>query len=120
MAHSLEVRVPWLDRRIVDWALACAPDPRDEAESKPLLRDYLRPQVPASILRRPKQGFSLRAMDNYNWAGAIETIRHGPWVRQGLWEKNWERLLAPGVPYREGRIWTLLVLTRWIEMHTSR
>jgi len=113
MAHSLEVRVPWLDRRIVDWALACATDPRDETESKSLLRDYLRPRVPADVLRRPKQGFSLRVLDNYDWAGAIETIRQGPWVRHGLWEKNWERLLEPGVPYREGRIWTLLCLTRW-------
>jgi asparagine synthase (glutamine-hydrolysing) len=113
MAHSLEVRVPWLDRRIVDWALSCPPDPRDEEESKPLLRDYLRPRVPAAVLQRPKQGFSLRALDSYDWERAIETIRQGPWVQNGLWEKNWERLLAPGVPYRQARIWTLLCLTKW-------
>jgi asparagine synthase (glutamine-hydrolysing) len=113
MAHSLEVRVPWLDRRIVDWALSCAPDPRDGDESKPLLRDYLRPRVPAEVLQRPKQGFSLRVLDNYDWEGAIEAIRRGPWVQNGLWDKNWERLLAPGVPYRQARIWTLLCLTKW-------
>jgi asparagine synthase (glutamine-hydrolysing) len=113
MAHSLEVRVPWLDRRIVDWALSCAPDPRDGQESKPLLRDYLRPRVPAEVLQRPKQGFSLRVLDNYDWEGAIEAIRRGPWVQNGLWDRNWERLLAPGVPYRQARIWTLLCLTRW-------
>jgi asparagine synthase (glutamine-hydrolysing) len=113
MAHSLEVRVPWLDRRIVDWALSCAPDPRSEEESKPVLRDYLRPRVPAEVLQRPKQGFSLRILDNYDWEGTIEAIRRGPWVQNGLWEKNWERLLAAGVPYREARIWTLLCLTKW-------
>jgi asparagine synthase (glutamine-hydrolysing) len=113
MAHSLEVRVPWLDRRIVDWALSCTPDPRDGERSKPLLRDYLRPRVPAEVLQRPKQGFSLRVLDNYDWERAIKAIRQGPWVQNGLWEKNWERLLAPGVPYREARIWTLLCLTKW-------
>jgi asparagine synthase (glutamine-hydrolysing) len=113
MAHSLEVRVPWLDRRIVDWALSCAPDPRDEEESKPVLRDYLRSRVPAAVLQRPKQGFSLRVLDNYDWEGAIEAIRQGPWVQNGLWEKNWERLLVPGVPYRPARVWTLLSLTKW-------
>lgn len=113
MAHSLEVRVPWLDRRIVDWALSCAPDPRDEEESKPVLRDYLRPRVPAAVLQRPKQGFSLRGLLDYDWAGAIEAIRQGPWVQSGMWRKNWEQLLGPGVPHREHRIWTLLCLTKW-------
>jgi asparagine synthase (glutamine-hydrolysing) len=113
MAHSLEVRVPWLDRRIVDWALSCASDPRDEEESKPVLRDYLRPRVPAGVLQRPKQGFSLRGLLDYDWTGAIESIRQGPWVQNGVWAKNWEQLLAPGVPYREHRIWTLLCLTKW-------
>lgn len=113
MAHSLEVRVPWLDRRIVDWALSSVPDPREEKESKPLLRDYLRPRVPTAVLQRPKQGFSLRGLLSYDWASAIEAIRQGPWVQNGMWRKNWEQLLVPGVPYREHRIWTLLCLTKW-------
>jgi asparagine synthase (glutamine-hydrolysing) len=116
MAHSLEVRVPWLDRRIVDWALSCFPDPRESTESKLLVRDYLRPRIPPAVLRRPKQGFSLRGLVGYDWTKAIETIRQGPWVQKGLWEKNWQRLLLRGVPAREHRIWILLYLTKWGEV----
>ena len=116
MAHSLEVRVPWLDRRIVDWALSCPPHPREEVERKPLLHDYLRPRVPSEVLQKPKQGFSLGVLENYDWSKAIEVIRRGVWVQNGLWDKNWEQFLMPGVPCREARIWILLALTVWGEV----
>ncbi len=113
MSHSLEVRVPLLDHRLIEWALIRPPTPREESESKPVLRDYLRPQVPAPVLNHPKQGFSLRVLDDYNWDAALEVIRHGFWVRSGYWSADWERLLAQNVTYRSSRIWNLLTLTHW-------
>jgi len=83
--------------------------------NKPLLREYLRPRVPSDVLSAPKQGFSLRCLENFDWEGARETIRSGPWVKGGYWDSGWEQLLEPGVPYPEGRTWTLLMLTRWAE-----
>jgi asparagine synthase (glutamine-hydrolysing) len=55
MAHSLEVRAPFLDRRIVEWALTRRPEPLKRGEGKPLLRRYLAGRVPASVLTYPKQ-----------------------------------------------------------------
>jgi asparagine synthase (glutamine-hydrolysing) len=115
MAHSLEVRVPFLDRRIVEWVLSKSFEVQDQATSKPILREYLRLRVPKAVLDHPKQGFSLRVLESFDWGAAINRIRHGAWVREGYWSSDWEHLLQPGVPYREGRIWNLLMLTRWAD-----
>lgn len=69
MAHSLEVRPPFLDHRIVEFA-ARLPENfklRSGAFRKPtlkfLLRELTRGKLPASILARPKQGFDIPTHD---------------------------------------------------------
>jgi asparagine synthase (glutamine-hydrolysing) len=117
MSHSLEIRVPYLDRRLIEWAFGRPENPNKEGASKQLLRDYLKTShVPAEVLKHPKQGFSLRILDDFDWEAAVDQIRHGLWVRQGYWSSDWERLLEPEVPYRNGRIWNLLLLTRWADI----
>jgi asparagine synthase (glutamine-hydrolysing) len=115
MAHSLEVRVPFLDRRIIEWALVRPIERREDVESKPMLRDYIRSRVPASVLAHPKQGFSLRVLDQFDWDAATERVGQGPWVKDGYWSPNWKHLLELRLPYRTGRIWNLLALTCWAE-----
>jgi asparagine synthase (glutamine-hydrolysing) len=116
MAHSLEVRVPFLDRRIIEWALTRPLEDGEQVENKPLLREYLRSRVPASVLEHPKQGFSLRVLDDFAWDAGLNAIRNGYFVKNGHWSSDWERLLQIGVPYRDGRIWNLLMLTRWADV----
>ena len=115
MAYSLEVRVPFLDRRMVEWALPRPMDIREQVESKPVLRDYLRSRAPGSVLDHPKQGFSLRVLNDFDWDAALDRIRASKWVQDGYWVADWERLVAHGVPYRNARIWNLLVLSNWAE-----
>ncbi|MBF0370211.1 MAG: asparagine synthase (glutamine-hydrolyzing) [Magnetococcales bacterium] len=113
MAHSLEVRVPLLDHRLIEWAYALPEEKNGHGPSKPLLRRYLRDRTPPRLQNHPKQGFSARALDRFDWEEALAVVRRGVWVREGYWQKGWERLLAPGVPERHSRIWTLLMLTLW-------
>ena len=60
MAHGLEVRVPFLSHRLVEFALSLpsrwlvSPWP---VEGKRLLRETIAPLLPKGILSRPKQGF---------------------------------------------------------------
>ncbi len=60
MAHGLEVRVPLLDHRLVEFSLSLpsswlvSPWP---VQGKRLLREVAAPLLPAGILNRPKQGF---------------------------------------------------------------
>lgn len=60
MAHSLEVRTPFLDHRLVEWGVTA---PRDwkvrGTQGKWLLKRALEPYLPREVLYRPKQGFSI-------------------------------------------------------------
>jgi asparagine synthase (glutamine-hydrolysing) len=60
MAHSLEVRVPFLDRRLVEFGLALPPREKiGPLRDKRLMRTLLRPDLGARISRRPKRGFEI-------------------------------------------------------------
>lgn len=58
MSQSLEVRVPFLDDAVVDWALRQSPETRGTAP-KSLLLEAAQGLVPNEVLTRPKQGFVL-------------------------------------------------------------
>jgi asparagine synthase (glutamine-hydrolysing) len=60
MAHSLEVRVPLLDRRLVEFGLALPAHAKaGMRRSKELLRELLRADLPIGITDRPKRGFEI-------------------------------------------------------------
>jgi len=60
MAHSLELRVPFLDNEVAGFALGLATPLKVRGLAKKrLLRRALAPLVPAAILRGRKQGFSI-------------------------------------------------------------
>jgi asparagine synthase (glutamine-hydrolysing) len=60
MAHSLEVRVPLLDHRLVEFAATLPLEDRLRGRStKHLLKRALQGLVPDEILRRPKRGFAI-------------------------------------------------------------
>lgn len=57
MAHSLEARVPLFDPLLLDFAAQVAPSLRMK-RNKHILREAVRPDLPAFSLERPKQPFS--------------------------------------------------------------
>jgi asparagine synthase (glutamine-hydrolysing) len=60
MAHSLELRVPFLDNEVAAMALGLATPLKVRGLAKKrLLRQALAPLLPREILRAPKQGFSI-------------------------------------------------------------
>jgi asparagine synthase (glutamine-hydrolysing) len=60
MAHSLEVRVPFVDRDVVSFALSLPGEWKaDGHRPKPLLLDALGDLLPEEVRRRPKMGFTL-------------------------------------------------------------
>ncbi len=60
MAHSLEVRVPLLDHRLVEFAATLPLEDRLRGRStKHLLKRALSGLVPEAILQRPKRGFAI-------------------------------------------------------------
>jgi asparagine synthase (glutamine-hydrolysing) len=66
MAHSLEVRVPFLDHRLVEWA-ACLPvDARIKSSTtKRVLRAVAAHRLPSRPLDKPKVGFMRHALTEW-------------------------------------------------------
>jgi asparagine synthase (glutamine-hydrolysing) len=64
MAHSLEVRPPFLDHRIVEFAASLPPSLKIRgSRQKVLLKELMRDKLPISVLRRKKIGFDIPAHD---------------------------------------------------------
>lgn len=60
MAHSLEVRAPYLDADLVEYAVSTAPRHKlDPRRNKALLLDAVGPALPREVWDRPKMGFGL-------------------------------------------------------------
>jgi asparagine synthase (glutamine-hydrolysing) len=60
MAHSLEVRVPFLARSLVEFGLSLAPKFKiGPLRDKRLMRRLLRPKLGARLAHRPKRGFEI-------------------------------------------------------------
>lgn len=112
MAHSLEVRVPFLDRRIIEWGLTKPLTDRESSEQKLILREYLEDNVPPEILSHPKQGFSLRILDDFDWDAAKQVIESCEWVKQGFWS-DVASLFDADMPYHTARLWNLYMLAEW-------
>jgi asparagine synthetase B (glutamine-hydrolysing) len=108
MAHSLEVRPPLLDHRLVEFMLGVDPQllvDQGARRGKLLVRELMQPRLPAGHLERPKSGFGL---PTHRWIG-----RHPQ-----MWKDAVRRLMDRGVLRRPvssdfRRAWLLLVLDRW-------
>src|SRR5438067_9812780 len=127
MAHSLEVRVPFLDPVVAELALALptALNVRGLAKKR-LLRRAVAPLLPAVVVRGAKRGFSIPAAA---WLRgelvpfARETLAAETLQRQGFFRPEpVHRLLDAHVEGREDlsrQLWGLLAFTLWYERHVE-
>ncbi|HET7453646.1 MAG TPA: asparagine synthase C-terminal domain-containing protein, partial [Thermoanaerobaculia bacterium] len=118
MAHGLEVRVPLLDRRLVEFALSL-PDAElvRPGTTKILFRRAIGPWLPSAILDRRKYGFSppfKQWVSRDGGKSALELLRGGALSRDGLLDvRAFERRIAAGMPRRWNKLWLLVVAERW-------
>jgi asparagine synthase (glutamine-hydrolysing) len=129
MANSIELRVPFLDYRLVEWAartpawVKVAPNWIGKYETKWILRRFAKSRLPKEIIQRPKQGFPVPV---YDWLG--NKIK--PWARDLLCSSD-TRLFKWLVPQavrnqvelgttsqakmiEKHRLWNLLILELWL------
>jgi len=60
MAHSLEVREPLMDHKLVEWLASLPSDLKIRGhESKFLLKKAMEPYLPRDLMHRPKMGFAV-------------------------------------------------------------
>ncbi len=121
MAHGLEVRVPLLDHKLLEWEMALPLDMRfRDGHGKYLLRKVAARYLPADILKPRKQGFTIPIGD---WLRGdlgqwVESLFLSDTFKQrGIFkpEKVLEllRLHQSGKLELGHRIWSLIVLEMW-------
>jgi len=116
MAHSLEVRPPLLDHKLVEWAGALPPDFKLRGgEGKRILKKSLEPRLGANILFRRKQGFGLPIASWLRAAnGPLDRLNtSNAWRQSGfLNEKKVDRMIRD---HQRGRsdnsqeLWTVIM-----------
>jgi asparagine synthase (glutamine-hydrolysing) len=124
MAHSLEVRVPFVDVKVVDYVLSLPGEWKINGTSgpKPLLADAMSDLLPREFMNRPKMGFTLpfekwmqgkmrneisTALSDAKVAGLdVEMV-----------EKVWRRFLQSPKTVGWSRPWAIYVLVKWCEIN---
>ncbi|HVP54310.1 MAG TPA: asparagine synthase (glutamine-hydrolyzing) [Candidatus Eisenbacteria bacterium] len=123
MAHSLEVRPPFLDDRIVDFANGLPDDFKLRgSESKYVLRRLMQNKLPRSVLHRPKIGFDIPI---HEWFRGVlrplllETLSEEAIKATGLFRWPYVRRLLDDHLERRANLgyhlWGLLVLFIWMK-----
>jgi asparagine synthase (glutamine-hydrolysing) len=119
MAHSLELRVPFLDHKLVEFA-ATIPHHYKIAEgmTKYVLRKASEDWLPPAVTTRPKRGFPVptREWIRKDWLRDVRGALSTP-VAEGFIDKSYAlRLLdehLAGKRDNSRRLWAILVFMNW-------
>ncbi|CAM8408435.1 AsnB Asparagine synthase (glutamine-hydrolyzing) [Candidatus Methylopumilus universalis] len=121
MYASLEVRAPYLDHRLVEFALKLPINLKiRNGESKWLLRKVLYRYVPKSLIERPKQGFSV-PIDLWlkgplrDWAEDLlneSEIKKDGYLNFSLIKQRWSEHLS-GRRNWQYWLWNILMFQAW-------
>ena len=123
MAHSVEVRPPFLDHRLVEFAARLPEHMKiNGRQHKVVLKRLMQSKLPASVLRRPKTGLDIPAHD---WLrGALRPLLMDTLSSSAIDDTNLfrrERIESFISDHMERRanlgyhLWGLLILFLWIK-----
>jgi asparagine synthase (glutamine-hydrolysing) len=121
MAHGLELRVPFLDRALVETCFRIPGNEKTQGGSpKGLLLKSLRTELPKEIVNRPKKGFTLpfeRWLRSEMKSRVEQALRDQSMCWTGLKPPApsdvWQRFLRGQTSW--SRPWSLFVLQQWCE-----
>jgi asparagine synthase (glutamine-hydrolysing) len=125
MATSLELRVPFLDHKLVEWAATLPLEWKigslfKSFTTKRILRSFAKNRIPEEIIERPKQGFPVPA---YDW---IQTNLFN-FAKKSLLSSNLEKFFKKehitslleqvqnGDMKASHKAWNLIILEKWIQ-----
>jgi asparagine synthase (glutamine-hydrolysing) len=124
MANSLEVRVPFLDYRLVRFSQGLTSAQKQTAgDFKIFLKAKLGKKCPPEILTRPKWGFDTPLQQ---WVtqpelfASLESLDSGECVRAGWLRASAVREMTSSPEAARNaarRVWNLLVLEVWLRVH---
>jgi len=123
MAHGLEVRVPFLDHEVVEYAFSLPAESKLKGSfRKRVLQDAFKDILPADLYNRPKQGFEIPLKDwlKKELKSTIENELLEPgWIKeQNIFNEEKvgqlkKQLFSNNVQDAPAQIWSLLVFQNW-------
>lgn len=128
MAFGLEVRVPLLDHRIVEFVWRLAPSLKYAGvdQNKRLLRRLLYRHVPRALVDRPKRGFTVPIKlwlrgPLRTWAEELldeRRLAEDGFFNPALIRARWHEHLA-GTHNRQRLLWCVLMFQQWRQHQTA-
>ena len=127
MAWGLEARVPFLDRELVEFAVAVPSHLKTRSGGKYLLKKLAADRLPRRVIERPKAYFpvpALRYLRNDFYRLAQEMLNSQACIRRSLFNRDYvaELLAKPDdyVTAIEGsQLWHATVLEMWLQEHVD-
>ena len=123
MANGLEVRVPFLDYRVVNFAFSLPGKFKTDGRiNKKIVQDTFRNILPPELYNRPKKGFGVPLMKLYKTSLRSyleEVVLADDFIReQGIFNPAYiselkKRLFSERPGDLQARIWTLIVFQHW-------
>jgi len=120
MAHSLEMRVPFLDHRIVEFAFNLPTNLKiHQGQTKIILRNILKEKIDEKVFNRPKMGFGVPLADWLrgelkDWAWDLISQKK---IEDGILDiSEAKKIFNEHVTYKrnwQNKIWTILVYIIW-------
>ena len=125
MAHGLELRVPFLDRSLIDYVYALPGKWRKKKNgvNKPLLSDAIREEVNSKVLNLPKRGFVLPMADwmmgplRDQFEELLGVVRHSGVMDPTQVDRSWNDFQKKQYGATQQRVWLLGVLGSWISQN---
>jgi asparagine synthase (glutamine-hydrolysing) len=121
MAHALEVRVPFLDHRLVEFVYGIPDSIKYPHSPKKLLTESMRGLLPTEVINRPKMGFTLpwefwMKHELFELCNSrLERLALRPEFEGAQIRRIWHSFLKGKDQYGWSRIWPLVVLSNWLE-----
>lgn len=123
MAHALEVRVPFLDHRLVAAALASPDAQKFPTSPKRLLVEALDGLLPDDVVNRPKMGFVLpweswlRGELKEVCDAGLQSLKDRSWVQSDAITDMERSFHAGESTWSWSRVWSLAVLGGYLDRH---
>lgn len=125
MCHALEVRVPFLDHRLVEYALSLPASVKLEGtNTKAILKSAFHDLLPEDVLHRPKHGFDI-PMGHWlkhelrPWAEELfsrENVTRRGWFDPDYIQRIWQEHLTNKREHNL-TLWILMVFELWQRVH---
>ncbi|HEY1239973.1 MAG TPA: asparagine synthase (glutamine-hydrolyzing) [Bryobacteraceae bacterium] len=123
MAHSVEVRPPFLDHRIVEFAASLPQDLKIRGlKQKYILKELMSDKLPEAVIRRKKTGFDIPAHDWFRGTLRgllLETLNPSAVAATGIFDpRAVEMLISDHLKRRINvgyHLWGLVTLFLWMK-----